>query len=129
MKANQDPESELLTQTELSWNKAIEDNLVAEMGEYMSDDWVIFSGEGNITTKETFLQLVASGDLVHSKMEFEVLRVKIYENTGLIMQRGTSAGTWRGNSFSNYEIASTVFISKNNKCEAIQTMIAPEKPE
>lgn len=129
MMANQDSELELLEQIELSWNKAIEDNLVSEMGKYMSDDWVIFSGDGNTTTKETFLQLVTSGDLVHSKMDFEIMNAKIYENTGLIMQRGTSAGTWQGNSFSNYEIASTVFIRKNNKWVAVQTMIAPAKSE
>jgi hypothetical protein len=28
----------------------------------MDDEWIIFSGDGNITTKETFLQHVKSGD-------------------------------------------------------------------
>jgi hypothetical protein len=118
-------EAEFLKQTELKWNKAIQDNLPEEMAKYMDDEWIIFSGDGNITTKETFLQHATSGDLIHSIMDFEILRVKIYDNTGLVMQRGTSAGTWQGQSFNNYEIASSVFIRKNNNWRAIQTMIAP----
>jgi hypothetical protein len=118
-------EAEFLKQTELKWNKAIQDNLPDEMAKYMDDEWIIFSGDGNITTKETFLQHVKSGDLIHTIMDFEILRVKIHDNTGLVMQRGTSAGTWQGQSFNNYEIASSVFIRKNNNWRAIQTMIAP----
>jgi ketosteroid isomerase-like protein len=118
-------EKEFLKQTELSWNKSIELNEVNSMAEYISDKWIIFSGDGNITTKEMFLQLVKNGDLVHTKMDFEILRVEVYGNTGLVMQRGTSAGNWQGQDFSNYEIASTVFIRENNKWQAVQTMIAP----
>lgn len=125
MKHDTDYEAELLKQAELKWNKAIQENLVEEMGKYMDNEWVIFSGDGNITTKEAFLRLVKSGDLQHSKMDFEILRVKIHENTGLVMQRGTSAGTWQGQSFDNYEIASTVFVRKSNNWLAVQTMIAP----
>jgi|SRR5688572_31252539 len=124
-----DPESEFLKQRELMWNKAIQDNLVDEMGIYMDEEWIIFSGNGNITTKEEFLQLVKSGDLKHSKMDFEILKVLIHDNTGLVMQRGTSAGTWQGQPFSNYEIASTVFVKKDNIWLAVQTMIAPAKSQ
>lgn len=125
MTSGNNSETEFLAQMELKWNKAIEDNLVEEMGRYMDESWIIFSGDGNITTKQTFLQLVKRGDLVHSKMDFEILQVKIYGNTGLIMQRGTSAGTWRGQPFENYEIASTVFVKNQNSWLAVQTMIAP----
>lgn len=116
---------ELIKQMELRWNKSIEANDTSEMGDYMHEDWVIFSGDGNITTRRTFLQLVDSGELVHTKMDFEILRVKVVDNTGLVMQRGTSAGTWQGKPFENYEIASTVFIRKNNTWLALQTMLAP----
>ncbi len=123
-------ETALLKQIELSWNKAIEDNLVEEMSKYMHEEWIIFSGDGNVTTKDSFLKSVNSGELVHTKMDFQILNVKVYGNTGLIMQQGTSAGNWKGQTFSNYEIASSVFIRKNNKWLAVQTMVAPaEKME
>lgn len=120
-------ESEILKQTELKWNKAIEENEVKEMAKFMSEDWIIFSGDGNITEKKQFLQLVISGDLVHTKMDFNILRVKIYGNTGIVMQQGTSAGTWQGLPFSHYEIATTIFMKDNNRWLAVQTMIAPSR--
>ncbi|MBZ0099193.1 MAG: nuclear transport factor 2 family protein [Taibaiella sp.] len=118
-------EAEILKQTELDWNKSIEDNDVVSMARYMSDEWVIFSGDGNITTKQMFVELVKSGDLVHTEMDFEILSVKIFGNTGIIMQKGTSSGNWKGQDFSNFEIASTVFIKENDRWLAVQTMIAP----
>jgi len=116
---------EQLKDLELEWNKSIEENDVERMSSFMSDEWVIFSGDGNITTKEIFLNLVKSGDLVHTQMDFKMLETKIFGNTGLVMQKGTSAGKWKEQEFSNYEIASTVFIKENGKWLAIQTMIAP----
>jgi hypothetical protein len=118
-------ETQLLKRTELRWNKAIEGNHVEEMSKYMHNEWIIFSGDGNVTTKEMFLTSVSTRELVHTKMDFEILNVKVYHNTGLIMQRGTSAGTWKGQAFSNYEVASTVFIKNNEEWLAVQTMIAP----
>lgn len=118
-------EEKQLKQIELDWNKAIEANDVESMAKYMSDEWVIFSGDGNIITKQTFLQFVKNGDLIHTQMDFQVLDVKVFDNTGIVMQKGTSSGNWKGQTFSNYEIASTVFIRQNHHWFAFQTMIAP----
>lgn len=118
-----------LEDTERRWNKAIEDNRVDEMAAFMHDDWIIFSGDGNFTTKADFLNFVRSGDLVHTCMDFKFLRAKIYGDTGLVVQRGTSAGTWQGQPFSNCEIASTTFIREGDLWLAVQTMIAPAEGE
>jgi ketosteroid isomerase-like protein len=118
-------EDKLLKQIEIDWNKAIEANDVDSMARYMSDEWVIFSGDGIITTKEMFLKFVKNGDLVHTQMEFQILNVKVFGNTGIVMQKGTSSGNWKGQAFSNYEIASTVFVRQNDQWLAVQTMLAP----
>lgn len=73
------------------------------MGAFMHHDWIIFSGDGNFTTKEEFLESVRSGRLKHTRMYFETLRVNIYGDTGIIVQRGISAGMWDGRAFSNQE--------------------------
>jgi ketosteroid isomerase-like protein len=118
-------EEKLLKQIETEWNKSIEVNDVVSMAKYMSEEWVIFSGDGNITTKQMFLQFVKDKDLIHTQMDFEILDVKVFGNTGIVMQKGTSAGNWKGQTFSNFEIASTVFIRQNDQWLAVQTMIAP----
>src|SRR5690554_6016484 len=118
-------EEERVKQIELEWNRAIEKNDVDMMAKFMSDEWIIFSGDGNVTTKEVFLKLVESGDLIHTEMDFEILHVKNFGNTSLVMAKGTSSGTWKGQKFSNDEVSSTVFIKDDDKWLAVQTMIAP----
>jgi ketosteroid isomerase-like protein len=118
-------EEELVKKIEMECNSAIEKNDVGSMAKFMSDEWIIFSGDGNITTKQMFLHLVRIGELEHTAMEFEILNVRIFGNTGLVMAKGTSSGIWKGQKFSNYEISSSVFIKENDQWLAIQTMIAP----
>ncbi|HYF69834.1 MAG TPA: nuclear transport factor 2 family protein [Ohtaekwangia sp.] len=110
---------------ELEWNKAIVKNDVNAMAKFMSDEWIIFSGDGNITTKEMFLRLVERGELIHTEMDFEILDVRNFGNTSLVMAKGTSSGIWKGQTFSNYEVSATVFIKDNDQWLAVQTMVAP----
>ena len=93
----------------------------------MHHDWIIFSGDGKFTGRDTFIQQVRSGDLQHSIMNFQTLRVSVYENTGLIVQKGISAGVWKGHEFSNEEISSTVYIKDHHVWLAVQTMIVEAK--
>lgn len=118
-------DEERLKQLELDWNRAIEKNDVKEMAWYMADEWVIFSGNGNITTKERFLQSVKDKILVHTKMDFEILDVTVYGDTGIVMQRGISTGTWQEQIFDYQEISTTVFVKKNDRWQALHTMLAP----
>ena len=114
----------VLMQLERDWDKAIEANDVNEMSRYMDDSWVIVGSDG-ISSKEKFLDLVRSGDLQHNKMDFEDLRVEIYDNTAVITSKGTSAGTYKGMPFSNYEWTTSVFLKKNGNWLCVLTMITP----
>ena len=64
-----------LSQFGKDWDKAIEMNDVSAIAQFMSDDWVIIGTDGGITPKNTFLGFISSGDLKHTKMEFEDLRL------------------------------------------------------
>lgn len=118
-------EEELLGKREKDWNQAIAENRVEDMAAYMAADWVIYQGDGNMTTKQAFLDSVANGHLVHTKMDFEIQRVRVFGHTGIVMQKGTSEGTWFGKKFSLYEIATTVFIKNERGWQAVYTMLAP----
>ena len=118
-----------IEQIELDWNKAIEENDVDGMAKFMSDEWILFSGDGNVVTKQMFLELVEKGDLEHTEMAFEILDVKIFDHICIVMTKGTSSGNWKGQHFSNLEITSTVFIKQNEKWLAVQTMLAPVNKE
>ena len=115
-----------LMQLGRDWDKAIESNDVNEMSRYMDDSWVIVGSDG-INSKENFLDLVRSGDLQHSKMDFEDLRVEIYDNTAVVTSKGTSAGTYKGMPFSFYEWTTSVFLKRNGNWLCVLTMITPAK--
>ena len=114
-----------LTTVESQWNQAIAANAVEEIGRYMSPDWVIIGTEGGIVSKSSFLEWVSSGDLVHSRMDFENLRIQIYGDTGVITARGTSAGTYKGEPFSFYEWATSVYIKQEGNWRCVLTMLTP----
>jgi uncharacterized glyoxalase superfamily protein PhnB len=118
-------EVETLKNVELEWGRHIEENNVDEMAKYMNEDWVIFSGDGKMTTKAMFLKSVENGDLIHTRMDFKILVARRYGNVGIVVSQGTSAGTWKKHSFSNDEVATSVFIKTARKWRSILTMIAP----
>ena len=109
------------------WDRAIEANDAVAIGKFMSEDWVIIGTEGGITSKESFLDFVRSGDLLHDKMDFEDLRIEIYGDTGVVTSKGTSSGTYKGAPFSFYEWSSNVFIKKNEEWTCVLTMLTPAK--
>jgi hypothetical protein len=114
-----------LIQFEKDWNRAIESNHAEEISRFMSDDWIIIGTEGGITTKEQFLQSVRSGDLHHTKMEADFIRIKIYNEAGVITSRGTSGGTYKNHPFEFYEWSSSTCIRKNKTWSCVLTMLTP----
>jgi len=117
-------EKELLD-FEKEWNESLVNNDAAMIGSFMSDDWIIVGTEGGITSKAEFLGWITSGDLTHSRMDSDMSRVRIYENTGIITSRGTSAGKFKGQTFVLYEWSTSIFIHANGKWQCVLTMLTP----
>jgi PhnB protein len=115
-----------LSQTENEWTKAIEENKVAEMSHYMHDEWLMVS-ENGVTGKSNFIDVVKSGDLVHSKMDFEIQQSIIHNNTGIVIAKGISAGTWKGVPFSLNEWSTSIYIKQGNEWKAVLTALAPAR--
>jgi ketosteroid isomerase-like protein len=108
-----------------NWDQAIANNQVEEIAKFMSDDWVIIGTEGGITPKSFFLESIASGDLVHTKMDFEDMRIKVYPNCGVVTSRGTSSGTYKGSPFSFFEWTTSTYIREGGNWRCALTMLTP----
>jgi ketosteroid isomerase-like protein len=119
-------QGQTLMQIGRDWDKAIAANDVDGMSGYMDESWVIVGSDG-ITTKEKFLALVSSGDLQHNKMDFEDIRVELYGDNGVVISKGTSAGTYKGTPFSLFEWTTSFFIRKDNQWYCVLTMTTPAK--
>ena len=106
------------------WDDAMVSNDADEIGRFMSDDWMIVGSDG-ITSRSSFLQLIGSGVLTHNRMDADETNISIYGNTGILLARGTSAGTYNGNKFSLYEWSTSVFIKTEGKWLCVLTMLTP----
>lgn len=112
-----------LMQFEKAWDMAIENNDVAAIDTFMSDDWIIVGTGSGITTKAEFMESIRSGDITHNKMHSDYTRIKIYDNTGVVTSRGTSAGKFKGVDFELYEWSVSTFIYKDNRWICVITML------
>ena len=116
-------EQELLNVTKL-WDEAMVTNNANEIAKFMSDDWVIIGSDG-ITLKSTFLQWIISGTVTHNRMDSDEIKIKIYGVTGIVISRGTSAGTYNGENFSLYEWSTSVFTKTKGSWLCVLTMLTP----
>ena len=108
------------------WDKAMITNNVTEIGKFMSDNWIIIGSSG-ITPKSSFLQMISSGILSHSRMDSDEDNIIIYGNTGILVSRGTSAGKFNGQDFNLYEWSTSVFMKTGSKWLCVLTMLTPAK--
>ena len=106
------------------WDEAMVSNDADEIAKFMSDDWKIIGSDG-ITSRSSFLELISSGRLTHNRMDSDETNISIYGNTGILISRGTSAGTYNGNEFSLYEWSTSFFIKAGGKWLCVLTMLTP----
>ena len=109
---------------ELEWSQAIVSNDAEAIGRFMSDDWLIV-GQSGITDKNSFLALVASGDLTHEMMEGAVKRVMTYNDVAIVIARGTNNGHYKGQKFTSDEWITDVFKRCDGRWQCLLTHLTP----
>ena len=60
------------------FNQALTTNDIEEISKYISTDWVLLVPQFGIITKDRFLYIIDQGELSHTAMKKQVLRVKLY---------------------------------------------------
>jgi uncharacterized glyoxalase superfamily protein PhnB len=114
------------------WGAALVANDADLIGSFATPDWT-FVADNGITPGSTFLALVASGELTHDTMTFELERVaSISATTALVTTRGTNSGMFRGEPFAAYEWATDVFVwdGERWRCALTQlTSVGSRKPD
>ena len=117
-------EKQELLETSKRWEEAMVGNDADEIAKFMSDDWKIVGSDG-ITSKSSFLQFISSGILTHNRMDSDEANISIYGDTGIVVSRGTSAGTYNGENFSFYEWSTSIFIKAEGTWRCVLTMLTP----
>jgi len=104
-----------------AWAKAFVKNDAEAIGQYMADDWVVVTPNGNVIDKASFLGMITSAQLIHEMMDFAESNIRIYGDTAIVTTRATSSGRFQGEAFSQLERSSDVFVNQNGRWKCVLT--------
>src|SRR5215468_7389411 len=107
-----------------AWERAIRDNNTDAIAGFMADDWKIVSGNG-ITTRDRFLEVVASGELTHDIFEGEIIGVRESGNVVVLTGRVKSCGAFRDHPFSSEEWTTDIFVKQGGEWKCVHSHITP----
>jgi ketosteroid isomerase-like protein len=110
-------------EAERGWSAAIVANDAERIAAYQIPEWVIVTKNG-VTSGETFLAVIRSGVLSHSRMEpvGEPL-VAVFGDTAVLTVRVRSTETHGGQTVDNDEWTSTLFVRQNGRWLAAHTQL------
>jgi ketosteroid isomerase-like protein len=89
----------------------------------VSEDWIIIGPEGKVISRTAFLDVVKSGSLTHSTMDFDETRVRLYGDTAIITARAVTTGAYQGQSFSTRERSTDVFVRQQGQWKCVLTQL------
>jgi ketosteroid isomerase-like protein len=113
-----------LSATAHAWDRAMTTNDAEAIGRFMAEDWIIVGPDGSVDRKDRFLSLIASGDLTHDVMTSEDLMVRLYGDTALLIAKGVSGGTFKGQAFRDVERSSNVFVRRDGQWICVMTHLS-----
>jgi Domain of unknown function (DUF4440) len=116
------PEAEII-QFEQNFSSSLARNDVAALEKYLSADWRIVSGDGQVIDRKTFLKVIASGDLKHDKMSLDQPTIRLYGDTALATSRAKSGGAYKGVAFQTDEIGTDVIIRIHGRWVCVFTQL------
>ncbi len=120
----QDSAADELIRLENEWSLAMVQNDADAIGRYMAEDWTIIGPDGSVGDKATFLALIRSGALTHDIMDAEDFQVRIYGDAAVVIARGVSGGTFRGQPFREVERVSDVYIKQAGQWKCVLTHLS-----
>jgi ketosteroid isomerase-like protein len=107
-----------------AWDRAIAANDAEAIGACMTDDWTIVGSDGTVSHKESFLDLVRSGELSHDVMTSEDFDVRVYGDAALVVARSVSGGQYRGQAFRETERVTCVFARREGAWKCVHTHLS-----
>jgi ketosteroid isomerase-like protein len=109
-----------------AWEQAMVANSAEAIGHFMADDWVIVSETG-VTKRADFLAVIASGDLTHEAFAGDVISVRQYGDTAIVMARVKNTGAYKGQPFSADEWTTDVFVKGDSQWRCVHSHITAVK--
>ena len=110
------------------WDQAMISNDAETIGSFMADEWTIVGPDGSLSGKDGSLSSIAGGDLKHDIMTSEDLIVRFYGDSAVVIAKGISGGTYKGQPFRELERSSNVFVRRNGRWVCVLTHLSKLRP-
>jgi ketosteroid isomerase-like protein len=131
-KADAGPTAETVLAAEEGLAKAMRENNAEAIPTYLSDDWAVITGHGDVGEGKTiFPDGIKSGYLTRSTFDMSEPRVRLYGDTALVTFKLHLAGTFGGKPFDVTERETDVWNWKDGKwkCVLSHETLFPRKEE
>jgi len=96
-----------------NFNQALTTNNVDKISKYVSEEWILLVPQFGIITKDRFLHVIEQGDLSHTAMNKQVLRVKLYNDIAIVTARGMNIGFLKDEPFNAEHWATNAYKKEN----------------
>lgn len=106
------------------WAAAIVANDPARIAGFAEDRWALVGGRGALP-RQRFLDVVASGELTHEAMSFDVLDVWDRGEVVVVLAHGTNSGHWQGSPFTADEFVTEVFSRDGEGWRCVVSALSP----
>lgn len=110
------------------WAQAIVANDPERIASYAEEGWTLI-GTGGAMPRERFLGLVASGELTHEEMRFEILDVWDRGDLVVVLAHGTNSGHWKGQQFHEDEYVTEVFARHDDGWKCVVSTLTPRRTD
>jgi|SRR6266571_4244654 len=114
---------EEILEVEREFGDAMIRNDAADIGRFLSDDWIIIDPDGSVIDKSRFLAVGESGALKHDAMDSEDIRVRTYADSATVTAITHSKTKYLGKEFTTHERATDVFIKRNGRWQCVLTHV------
>ncbi len=106
-------------------NSTFEKNDVNKLSELLADYWTILEPNIGIVRKDDFIKTIKEGKLQHHSMKKEVILVKVFDNTALVISRGRNVGKYLEEPYNTELWVTNIYKRENSKWLCISTQEAP----
>lgn len=110
---------------ENNFNSALASNDVNEISKYLCGDWVLLEPQYGMISKDRFLANIKSGQLIHTSMIKEVLRVRVYHEVAVVTSRGMNKGFFKNEPYNSEQWVTNVYKKESDKWVCVMTQEAP----
>lgn len=118
--ADTEPTAESVLAAEEGLAKAMRENNAEAIPTYLSDDWAVVTGHGDVGEGKTiFPDGIKSGYLTRTTFDMSEPRVRLYGDTALVTFKLHLAGTFGGKPFDVTERETDVWNWKDGKWKCV----------